>query len=63
MLISQLLKSNPSLDADGFDLLQRWYKKTNQQKQKIMTDLAEDIRNRKPATQILNHLKQNLKKK
>lgn len=44
MLISQLYRSNPSLGDKGYEILQNWYKLTNDQKHDQMLWLADQLR-------------------
>jgi hypothetical protein len=44
MLISQLYRSNPSLSDKGYEILQNWYKLTNERKHGEMLWLADQLR-------------------
>jgi hypothetical protein len=44
MLISQLYRTNPSLNEKGYEILQNWYKSTNEQKHDHMLWLADQLR-------------------
>jgi hypothetical protein len=44
MLISQLYRTNPSLNDKGYEILQNWYKLTNEQKHDQMLWLADQLR-------------------
>jgi len=44
VLISQLYRSNPSLNDLGYEILQRWYALTNVQKQDQLRWLADQLR-------------------
>jgi len=43
-LISQLFRSNPSLNELGFKILENWYKQTAQQKTEHLKWLADELR-------------------
>jgi hypothetical protein len=45
MLISQLYRSNPDLNERGYEILQNWYKLTNEEKHRNMLWLADQLRN------------------
>jgi len=49
MLISQLYRTNtnPYLNEKGYEILQNWYKQTNEQKQKTIEWLADQLRDDK----------------
>jgi len=44
MLISQLYRTNPSLNEKGYEILQNWYKLTNEQKHDQVLWLADQLR-------------------
>jgi hypothetical protein len=44
MLISQLYRTNPSLNDLGYEILQQWYKQTNEQKHSQIRWLANQLR-------------------
>jgi len=43
MLISQLYRTNPSLNEKGYEILQNWYKLTNEQKHDQVLWLADQL--------------------
>lgn len=47
-LISQLFRSNPSLNEVGFKILENWYKQTAQQKTEHLIWLADELRKTTP---------------
>jgi hypothetical protein len=46
MLITQLYRSNPSLNDIGFDILQAWNSQTNKEKQANVQWLADQLRSK-----------------
>jgi len=63
MLISQLYRTNPSLNDKGFQILQNWYQLTNQQKWDNMLWLADQLRNGVDGKTIAIRLAERLKVK
>lgn len=57
MLISQLFRGSPTLDQEGFELLQSWYMLTNNQKHDVILELADNLRNNMPGHQAKDKLK------
>jgi hypothetical protein len=56
MLISQLYRTDLDLNAKGYEILQAWYNQTNDQKQKNIEWLANQLRGATPGKDIAKAL-------
>jgi hypothetical protein len=56
MLISQLYRTDQDLNAKGYEILQAWYNQTNDQKQKNIEWLANQLRGGMPGKEIAKAL-------
>jgi len=62
-IISQTFRVGPTLDKKGFNLLQKWYRLTNEKKQQIIKEvLADGLRSAKSGTQIKDELENAINK-
>jgi hypothetical protein len=60
MLISQLFRSSPNLNDDGFKLLQKWYRLNPKDKHKIIKEIADGLKDNRPGGAIKDKLKQDI---
>lgn len=58
MLITQLYNSSSSggLGPQGSLIMQNWYNATNQERQRLMSELAAQMKNKRPADEIAKWL-------
>jgi hypothetical protein len=60
MLISQLFRSSPNLNEDGFKLLQKWHRLEPKEKHKIIKDIADGLRHNDSGSDIKDKLKRGI---
>ena len=56
MLISQTFRGSPTMEREGYYLLQKWHRLRNEQKHEIIKGVADGLRLNTPGNKIRNDL-------
>jgi hypothetical protein len=56
MLISQTFRGSPTIEKEGYYLLQKWHRLRNEQKHEIIKGVADGLRLNTPGTKIRDDL-------